>query len=83
MAFVQNGVTDVMETVKPTKSGKPPPAPLNCVNGCQRFIKHRGLCTTCYHKASSEVKAKRITWEQLEAAGKALPSKWYKNGKPQ
>ena len=33
----------------------------------------RGLCHTHYHGALRLVKAERISWAKLEAAGKALP----------
>lgn len=34
----------------------------------------RGLCARCYQAASSLVKSGKVTWEELEARGLALPS---------
>lgn len=35
----------------------------------------RGLCASCYSSAAALVKAGKTTWEALEAAGLALPSR--------
>ena len=38
--------------------------------GCGRDAKTRGLCAGCYSAARTLVKRGKVTWEQLEEAGK-------------
>lgn len=38
---------------------------------CQGLRKSRGLCFRCYNQFAKMVNAKEISWEQLEAEGKA------------
>lgn len=42
---------------------------------CKRRQRSRGLCHSCYNVACKLVWGGKTTWEKLEAAGKALPSK--------
>jgi len=50
-------------------STKPPCLAPNCgtISG------NRGLCASCYRTASYLVKEGKVTWDILEARGKALP----------
>ncbi len=41
---------------------------------CDKKVRTRGLCHTCYQAASNAVRSKKVTWEQLESHGKVLPS---------
>lgn len=46
-----------------------------CMMGCQRLANGaRGLCGSCYTRALKAVKSGELTWEQLEAEGKAKPA---------
>lgn len=49
--------------------------PKHCLNPLHsdREAYSRGLCNTCHNAACKLVKAGKITWDTLEAAGKALP----------
>lgn len=48
------------------------------IEGCERQVRVRGLCLQCYQSAFVHVKAGRTSWEQLEAAGLALPARAYR-----
>lgn len=41
---------------------------------CQRDADRRGLCSACYQVWYKLIQTKKVTWEKLEAAGKAAPS---------
>ena len=42
-----------------------------CLNpNCERKQKSRGLCGSCYDIAARLVREHRVTWEELEQAGK-------------
>lgn len=43
------------------------------IEGCERDSRTRGLCGTCYQSARNAIKAGKATWNELEAAGLALP----------
>lgn len=45
------------------------------IPGCSGKPRIRGLCNTCYSTASLRVRSGLSTWEDLEKAGLALPSK--------
>jgi hypothetical protein len=46
------------------------------VSGCQSETIHaRGCCAACYNAIGAEVRAGRVTWTQLEQAGKCLPAR--------
>lgn len=51
---------------------KPKP---KCLVGCGNDAVTRGLCSGCYGTYQSLIKKDKTTWEALEAAGLALPSK--------
>lgn len=64
-----------------------------CLNPtCGRDVYARGLCISDYQVATRLVRASRVSWEELEAAGKAIPSKgcgqrsdrtaWFLSDKP-
>lgn len=40
-----------------------------CPDGKRRIGKQRGLCSGCYHKARTAVKAGKLTWRDLHAKG--------------
>lgn len=47
---------------------------LGCATeGCGKVKKVRGLCGECYKRRLAEVNAGRISWEKLEAEGRAKP----------
>lgn len=41
--------------------------------GCEKKALHRGLCDGCYQAASRKVRAKFVTWAELEKVKLALP----------
>lgn len=41
------------------------------VAGCQREVKHRGLCSACYSALWRKVEAGEMTWERAEQIGLA------------
>lgn len=43
--------------------------------GCENLEETRGLCNSCYATALRQVRLGRVTWEQLERAGKTKPKK--------
>lgn len=44
-----------------------------CISpGCQRYAKHRGLCSSCYQSAIKVVREGVVTWERLIELGLAL-----------
>lgn len=50
--------------------------PNKCLNpNCTRDAKIRGICRQCYTAASLLVRRGKVTWEQLEAAGKVTKAK--------
>lgn len=52
-----------------------------CLNPkCERMEAVRGLCGSCYTTAAKLVKAKEITWEELEKNGRCLPRKKHFSG---
>lgn len=61
-----------MATTTPTPKKK-------CLNPhCENKAALRGLCKGCYCSAMHLVKAKKVTWMQLESAGKCLIPKNHK-----
>lgn len=50
------------------------------LEGCNRETVARGLCWPCYKQAQMFVKKGRATWDQLIAAGWALPARNCKRG---
>jgi len=42
---------------------------------CDREVRSRGLCGSCYVTANSLVNKGKTTWKKLEMNGKCLPSK--------
>lgn len=49
--------------------------PLSCLNpSCHRTVMARGLCRNCYATAAGLIRRGKISWEELEKAGKSLPS---------
>ena len=44
------------------------------IDGCEQEAKSRGLCTNCYQLARLQVRANKVTWEQLEQMGLAVSS---------
>lgn len=55
--------------------------PMICLRpGCGQPSKTRGLCQRCYAAAGTLVKEKKVTWQELVSAGKALEAKrWFGN----
>ena len=43
--------------------------------GCEKPVRNRGLCSTCYNAALDLVKTKGKTWDQLIKEGMAKPSR--------
>ena len=43
--------------------------------GCESKQHCRGLCANCYQILGNAVRAGKVTWAQLESAGKVLPAK--------
>lgn len=63
--------------IEPESKPRPPAAipREKCLQeGCGKAQTHRGLCLSCYRSASRLVRRGKITWEELEAAGQALPA---------
>ncbi len=46
---------------------------IHCLGMCGRVRCCRGLCMSCWGKASRLVRSSLATWAELEAAGKSLP----------
>lgn len=44
------------------------------VDGCERDARTRGLCENCYQLARYNVIGGKVSWEQLETMGLAIPS---------
>jgi hypothetical protein len=44
------------------------------IEGCERKVRSRGLCSCCYTAAKNAVKVGKTTWEELERRGLSLPS---------
>lgn len=44
------------------------------VPGCDRPVRSRGLCNSCYTSACYLVRQGRTTWAQLEKGGKVAPA---------
>ena len=43
------------------------------IEGCRRRVANRGLCGGCYASARDMVAAGKVTWQDLERMGLALP----------
>jgi predicted lipoprotein len=54
------------------KKSKAPPR--KCLH-CEKLAICRGLCSTDYNAANHLIRAKKVTWEKLVKAKKALPSR--------
>jgi hypothetical protein len=52
------------------------PSPIKCLH-CDKPVYGRGLCAKAYHIARQLIKDGKLTWEDLERRGKALPPKQY------
>jgi len=39
------------------------------IEGCDRKVRARGLCHSCYLTAQAQVKSGRVSWRQLEKLG--------------
>lgn len=62
--------------MKDSHDTPPPPEPETClVWGCVRLVRCRGLCNSCYSRASTLVSQKLTTWKKLEKEQKVLPAK--------
>lgn len=45
--------------------------------GCDRAIRSRGLCSSCYTTYAKQVRQRKTTWQALEDAKLALPTQPY------
>ena len=68
--FSQTPIQDHLET-----NASLPPAKTCLTPGCDGKVRSRGLCQACYNAARLRVNSEVATWEELEKAGLALPSK--------
>lgn len=49
---------------------------VGCLSGCGRLANgSRGLCNSCHTRTTADVKARKVTWEELVRSGKALPDR--------
>jgi hypothetical protein len=46
---------------------------IGCIRKCGKVADTRGLCPCHYTQARNRVKAGKVTWAGLEAAGESLP----------
>ena len=58
-----------------------PTESIACLTCHERVASNRGCCYRCYKRHCAHVRAGKITWAALEAAGLALPAKKSREGR--